>query len=147
MEIKCFNKQNLPQPEEREALAQFLFTQLDEYGDPIEDIKNCMQYALSENGKPGGFILAGYDDDRLASAVIVNETCMGGFIPENILVYIATHSDFRGKGIGGKMMREALQTAKGDVALHVEPNNPAKRLYERLGFTNKYLEMRYKKEK
>jgi len=147
MEIKCFNKQNPPQPEERETIAQFLFTQLDEYGDPIEDIKNCMQYALSENGKPGGFILAGYENDRLASAVIVNETCMGGFIPENILVYIATHSDFRGKGIGGKMMREALQTAKGDVALHVEAENPAKRLYERLGFTNKYLEMRYKKEK
>ncbi|HET8573902.1 MAG TPA: GNAT family N-acetyltransferase [Edaphocola sp.] len=148
MDIKCFNKQNLPQSGERDAIAQFLFKHLEAYGDPVNDIKSCMRYALSENGKPGGFILAGYESEsgQLASAVVVNETGMGGFIPENILVYIATHRDFRGKGIGGKMMREALRTAQGDVALHVEPDNPARRLYEQLGFTNKYLEMRYKKE-
>ncbi|HAB28956.1 MAG TPA: GNAT family N-acetyltransferase, partial [Xanthomarina gelatinilytica] len=35
---------------------------------------------------------------------------------------------------------------EGDVALHVEPNNPAIKLYESLGFTNKYLEMRLKKD-
>jgi ribosomal protein S18 acetylase RimI-like enzyme len=31
---------------------------------------------------------------------------------------------------------------RGNIALHVEPDNPAKILYEKLGFTNKYLEMR-----
>ncbi len=70
---------------------------------------------------------------------------MQGFVPENLLVYIATHNRFRGQGIGKKMMRLALETAEGNVALHVEPNNPAKILYEKLGFTNKYLEMRYHK--
>ena len=67
---------------------------------------------------------------------------MKSYIPENILVYIATHSGFRGKGIGKQMMEEAIKLAHGDIALHVEPNNPAKFLYEKLGFTNKYLEMR-----
>ncbi|MDK2978441.1 MAG: hypothetical protein PWP52_1155, partial [Bacteroidales bacterium] len=32
-----------------------------------------------------------------------------------------------------------------DVKLHVEYDNPAKRLYERLGMTTKYAEMRLKK--
>ena len=45
------------------------------------------------------------------------------------------------------MMRKAIEVAKGDIALHVEPDNPAKILYEQLGFTNKYLEMRLKKNK
>jgi GNAT superfamily N-acetyltransferase len=72
----------------------------------------------------------------------MNKTGMKGYIPENILVYIAVHQDERGKGIGRQLMKEALRYAKGDIALHVEPENPAKFLYKKVGFTNKYLEMR-----
>ena len=70
---------------------------------------------------------------------------MDGYIPENILVYIATHHDYRGKGLGKQLMQIAIKTVEGAIALHVEPDNPAKFLYEKLGFTNKYLEMRLQK--
>ncbi len=70
---------------------------------------------------------------------------MDGYIPEHILVYIAVDRSTRGQGFGRSLMEEVLNTCKGDVALHVEPDNPARHLYENLGFTNKYLEMRYKK--
>jgi [ribosomal protein S18]-alanine N-acetyltransferase len=69
---------------------------------------------------------------------------MNGYIPDNILVYIATHKDYRGKGIGKALMQKVLELAEGDVALHVEPENPAKFLYEKYGFSSKYLEMRWK---
>ncbi|MCB0741696.1 MAG: GNAT family N-acetyltransferase, partial [Chitinophagaceae bacterium] len=65
-----------------------------------------------------------------------------GYIPENILVYIAVHKSYRGKGLGKELMKKTMDRAKGSIALHVEPDNPAKFLYEKLGFTNKYLEMR-----
>ena len=55
------------------------------------------------------------------------------------------HNKARGKGVGKKIMQKAIEIADGDIALHVEPNNPAKFLYEKLGFENKYLEMRLKK--
>ena len=42
-------------------------------------------------------------------------------------------------------MKKAIEITEGAIALHVEPNNPAKGLYEKLGFTNKYLEMRLQK--
>jgi ribosomal protein S18 acetylase RimI-like enzyme len=48
----------------------------------------------------------------------------------------------RGKGFGKQLMQKAISIAEGNIALHVEPDNPAKKLYESLGFTNKYLEMR-----
>jgi ribosomal protein S18 acetylase RimI-like enzyme len=70
---------------------------------------------------------------------------MAGYIPENILVYIAVNKEYRGHGIGKKLMEQTIAHTKGSVALHVEPDNPAKFLYEKYGFTNKYLEMRLQK--
>ena len=83
-----------------------------------------------------------YDGGEIGGAVIVNETGMSEYIPENILVYIAVDKVHRGKGVGKELMQTAMNRAKGSIALHVEPDNPAKFLYEKLGFTNKYLEMR-----
>lgn len=127
----------------REAVCQFLFKHLENFGDPVADITKCYNYAM-ETGY-GGFITVAHEGDQIAGAVIINETGMGGYIPENILVYIAVDAAQRGKGVGKKLMEAACARAEGDVALHVEPENPAKFLYEKIGFTNKYLEMRLAK--
>jgi ribosomal protein S18 acetylase RimI-like enzyme len=50
---------------------------------------------------------------------------MKDFIPENILVYIAVDNSQRGKGYGKQLMQKAI-SAEGNIALHVEPDNPAK---------------------
>lgn len=125
---------------------EFLYKSLQEYGDPKEDINAAMDYALGEENSPGGFVLVANDGDKIVGSVVVNRTGMKKYIPENILVYIATDAACRGKGIGKKLMETAIEHAEGSIALHVEPNNPAKGLYEKLGFTNKYLEMRYIKQ-
>ncbi len=127
-----------------QKIAQFLNTHLDEFGDSVEDILACLAYVFDKD--KGGFVLLGLHNEELIGAVVINETGMSKYIPENILVYIAVHRDYRGKGLGKQLMHEALKLVKGDVALHVEPNNPAKKLYERLGFSNKYLEMRFIKQ-
>ena len=87
------------------------------------------------------------DGDVMVGAVVVNKTGMQRYIPENILVYIATHNQYRGRGIGKKLMQETIKVCDGAIALHCEPDNPAKYLYEKLGFTSKYLEMRLPNEK
>ncbi len=145
--IKKFNWNKKPSTLLRNEIIQFLYKHLEEFRDPKEDIEKAIKYALKEKESFGGFILCGYIEQELVSVVIMNRTGMKDYIPENILVYIATHQDKRGKGIGRKMMEEALSSVEGNVALHVEPNNPARFLYQKLGFTNKYLEMRYIKSK
>ncbi|MBO1316969.1 GNAT family N-acetyltransferase [Acanthopleuribacter pedis] len=53
------------------------------------------------------------------------------------IIDIALLPAFRGRGIGSRMLRELIAEAHGQgkaVRIHVEHNNPALRLYERLGF-------------
>ncbi|WP_297335370.1 GNAT family N-acetyltransferase [Algoriphagus sp.] len=130
---------------QKNEIADFLFEHLGKYGDPKEDIMKCLDYALDSGIRAGGFVVLARDKGELVGALVMNKTGMSGYIPENILVYIAVDAGQRGKGIGKKIMDMAIKMANGAIALHVEPDNPAKKLYERLGFTNKYLEMRLTK--
>ena len=145
MEIKIIEKEERNRQNEFKSVSKFLFEHLDEYGDKLQSIQKCIDYAMSVESGKGGFVIAGYEDGEVVGAVIINKTGMSGYIPENILVYITVHSNFRGKGYGKKLMEYAINNAKGDIALHVEADNPAKHLYEKMGFTNPYLEMRLKK--
>jgi len=139
MKIQIFNQNNKQEiPYSFDAIANFLHQHLDQFGDEKTAILKCIDYVFHR----GGFITLGTIENQLAGVVIMNETGMSGYIPEYILVYIAVDKQWRGKGVGKQMMEAAIENADGNIALHVEPDNPAKRLYERLGFTNKYLEMR-----
>ncbi|MFD2203959.1 GNAT family N-acetyltransferase [Shivajiella indica] len=130
---------------QKKEIADFLFVQLEQYRDPHIHIMNCLDYALDHAADKGGFVVLAREEGKIVGAVVINKTGMSGYIPENILVYIAVDASQRGKGVGKKLMKTAIGLANGDIALHVEPENPAKKLYESLGFTNKYLEMRLKK--
>ncbi|MFU8812114.1 MAG: GNAT family N-acetyltransferase [Balneolaceae bacterium] len=136
------NDQDNPTDFTRDQIADFLFTHLDEYGDKREAILKCIAYAYGDGPGQDGFILVAHEKQELLGVVIINKTNMSGYIPENILVYIAVHAKTRGRGVGKALMEKTIESAEGAIALHVEPDNPAKFLYEKYGFTNKYLEMR-----
>jgi ribosomal protein S18 acetylase RimI-like enzyme len=59
--------------------------------------------------------------------------------PEQIrIVDIALLPEYRGRGIGTKLIRELFEEGDASgrpVRIHVEVNNPARTLYDRLGFT------------
>lgn len=127
----------------KENIIDFLYTHLDQFRDDKESIRKCLDYTFSTTPGKGGFILTSYLNSNLVGILVMNNTGMEGYIPENLLVYIAVHSEYRGKGIGKRLIQEVINRVSGDIKLHVEYDNPAKKLYERLGFTTKYAEMRY----
>ncbi|MCF8373459.1 MAG: GNAT family N-acetyltransferase [Bacteroidales bacterium] len=143
IETKKYDELAKPDLKEKTRIIDFLYEHLEEYGDLKTDIAKCVDYALREWQSFGGFILVSHEGEKISGVVVVNQTGMKGYIPENILVYIATHKDFRGQGIGKHLMKETINHAQGNIALHVEPENPARFLYEKVGFTSKYIEMRY----
>ncbi|WP_263495644.1 MULTISPECIES: GNAT family N-acetyltransferase [unclassified Mesorhizobium] len=57
---------------------------------------------------------------------------------QHCIVDISLLPTHRGKGCGGALLRDLLDEAAAagkPVSIHVEKNNPARRLYTRLGFT------------
>jgi len=62
-----------------------------------------------------------------------------GFVDQAIPVLtVAVATSRRGRGVGTELMRALIRAARHDgfaaLSLSVEPDNPAARLYERLGF-------------
>ena len=145
VQTKVFNSTNKPGLKEKKSLIDFLFDNLQEYGDPKSDIERAVNYALKETTSFGGLVIVSFTENEISGVVVVNQTGMKGYIPENILVYIATHKNLRGKGIGKLLMQKTIELTNGSIALHVEPDNPARFLYEKVGFDKKYIEMRLKK--
>ncbi|QDP86287.1 GNAT family N-acetyltransferase [Chryseobacterium sp. SNU WT5] len=147
IKIYTYTDQEIADASTKKEIIDFLFESLEQYGDPKSDIEKAIDYAFAEDNKPGGVVLSAVNTEtkKIAGAVVVNKTGMVSYIPENILVYIATDKNLRGQGIGKQLMQKAIESSEGDIALHCEPDNPAKHLYEKLGFTSKYLEMRLKK--
>ncbi len=143
--IKLNSENDFDEKVDKEKFINFLYEHLDRFGDSKSAISKCIDYAFSKDQGKGGFLLAAFYEDELAGALIMNNTGMNEYIPENILVYVAVNSKFRNKGIGRQVIEEAIKQSEGNVALHVEYDNPAKRLYERLGFNSKYAEMRLNK--
>lgn len=142
MKIDYYHAEKALTTKSFELATDFLYTELGEYGDPKISIAKAIDYALDASPHKGGLVALAYQDEQLVAATVINRTGMGDYIPENILVYIAVHHDCRGRGIGRKFLTSVLEQVEGDIALHVEPQNPAIKLYESMGFCNKYLEMR-----
>lgn len=145
IKTKVFDAVTRPSELKKSEIVDFLHRHLEEYGDTKKDIRKSIDYSLKEIPSFGGFTMILEDNAEMKGVVVINKTGMGGYIPENVLVYIATHNEYRGEGLGKKLIKKAIEYVKGDIALHVEQNNPARFLYEKIGFTNPYLEMRLKK--
>ncbi len=141
--IQVFQREELKLYSTQERIVDFLHEHLDRFRDDQTSISKAIDYAFSNEAGKGGFLLLAYEDNALVGALVMNRTGMDGYIPPYILVYIAVDAAQRGKGIGAAIMKAAFETADGAIALHVEYDNPARHLYERLGFTTKYAEMRY----
>ena len=131
----------------KQQFIDFLYEHLGKFGDTKEAIEKSIDYEKKKKKGKGGFLLAAYYKENLVGELIINNTGMSDYIPEHFLVYVAVDSKYRGKGFGGELVKKSIEICEGNVALHVEYDNPAKRLYERLGFYTKYAEMRYNSNK
>ncbi|HKK69663.1 MAG TPA: GNAT family N-acetyltransferase [Candidatus Krumholzibacteria bacterium] len=144
--IRVDREADLPTWADRGTLETFFHETMEPWNDSPEDVRGALDYLFSDEPGKGGFLVLAEVDGELAAALAMLNTGMKGYVPAHILLFVSVDPSMRGKGIGGDVVRYALDQCEGPVKLHVEYENPAKRLYERLGFTSKYAEMRYDPE-
>lgn len=136
MTTKTYQSYNFPFELKRE-IVDFLYTHLEQFGDDKIVISKALNYIVDK----GGHLVLSFDKDVIVGACVVNHTHMDSYIPENILVYLATDINRRRMGIGTEIMKEVLEACRGNILLRIDAHNPAIKLYEKFGFTNPYLEM------
>jgi [ribosomal protein S18]-alanine N-acetyltransferase len=138
---KITSGQEFPDWAPRERLVRFFHETMQPYHDQVPDIEAALDYALAPGRE--GFLMLVRDEQQFLGAFTMLDSQMGGFIPRWILLFVSVLPETRGRGVGRQLIERALAECDGPVKLHVEYDNPAKRLYERLGFTSKYAEMRW----
>jgi ribosomal protein S18 acetylase RimI-like enzyme len=141
--LKITDLSQLPEWASRDQVARFFHTTMEPYNDTLEDVQAALDYAFVPGRGQGGFLMLVHRQQRLLGALLMLSTGMSGYVPPHILLFVSVLPETRGQGIGSDLIRRSIAECSGDVKLHVEYDNPAKRLYERLGFESKYAEMRY----
>jgi alanine racemase len=126
-------------------IVAFLWENMEYYRDPIDRISAALDYALASSAPGRGFVLLAHSKDRLLGVLVSVHTDTVGFIPENIIVYVCVHHGYRRNKLGMRLIKQAMECTEGDIKLHVEKDNPAISLYKKMGFTEDYMEMRYKR--
>lgn len=144
--ITQYDKQDRVSETLKNEIIDFLDLHMGKYGDTKQEVSEAIDYAMNITSEIGGFILIMRENNCIIGVSVVMRTGMCKFIPENILVYLAIHQNYRKKGLAKQLIERVKELTSGNIALHVEPDNPAIKLYEQEGFKNKYLEMRLTRE-
>jgi ribosomal protein S18 acetylase RimI-like enzyme len=144
--LKIADESAFPDWARRDVVARFFHETMKPYHDSLEDVQSALDYGLVPGKGAGGFLMLVHEDEELLGACLMLRTGMSGYVPEYILLFVSVAPEARGRGVGSRLIMRCIEESGTDVKLHVEYDNPAKRLYERLGFTSDYAEMRYKQK-
>ncbi len=111
----------------------------------IHTIFKSVDYALSPYKYQGGFILMAEHDGMVLGALVVNRTNMEGYVPRNLLTYLAINPLNTFKDVDRKLVKKAVELTISDLAFHIPVDSPLIHLFEEVGFEKNYFEMRMKK--
>ncbi|UCG93025.1 MAG: GNAT family N-acetyltransferase [candidate division WOR-3 bacterium] len=108
-------------------------TDIEQWGYVEDDFKRLIDY------EPNGCFIAQRGDEKVG---MITTTSYGTYA---FLGSLIVRNDARRKGIGLRLMKRALYylTKKGSTTIELDGVFPAVMLYQRLGFKDKYLSLRF----
>ncbi len=124
-------------------LISLLDKWLTRFSDPFEEIEEALDNAFER-----GFVIGAFQGAQLIGLCVLSKMELDTFFPSYHLSYIAADDKFGGRGIATYLIDKAIELSKGNLSLHVEPENKrAIRLYKKMGLDIQYYRMKFRKEK
>lgn len=123
-------------------ISKFLYDHSGKFKDSKSAIRKSIMYAAKEVPGLGGYVFIMENKGEILGAIVVNRTGMNEYLAENILVYVAVKDTCRGEGIAQKLISHTIKYCKGDIAIHINKENPVIELFEKQGFKSRNIEMR-----
>lgn len=111
-----------------------------------KSIEEAVEYALKTKPSFGGFVLTAQVNQEIVAVIVANRTGMAAYNPSHIFVYLSVAPSFIDQeDLLQHFITKAISYSDGEVAMHVKPDNPALRVFHKLGFSAEYLELRLNK--
>ena len=127
---------------EKSKLVNFLGANTENGHYDKHEITMAIECALKERPSLGGFILTVKEKGELLGALVVNTTSMEARNPKHRLSLFAIARTHRHNGVAQHLLTKATQQTNGSLAIQLEPGNGEVSFFEKLGFKEKYVEMR-----
>ncbi|WNH09819.1 GNAT family N-acetyltransferase [Thalassobellus suaedae] len=142
MTIKTFDAFSRMSIIDINRITNFIYKHSGEFGDSKTAIRKSIMYAAKELPGLGGYVFVMEDGNEIIGAVVVNRTGMNEYLSENIMVYVVVKESYRKKGIAKEIIEHTIKYCKGEIAVHININNPVVKLFEKQGFKSRNIEMR-----
>lgn len=113
--------------------------------DTKANIYRSVEYALSPFKYQGGFVLLAEQNKSILGSVVVNRTNMEGYVPKNLMVYLAAVPNSAIPGFEKMLLSKVIQLTSSELACHIRVDNPAMKIFEDVGFKKNFFEMRLKR--
>lgn len=123
-------------------LISLLDKWLTKFSDPYDEIEEALDNAFEK-----GFVIGAFQGAQLIGICVLSKMELDTFFPSYHLSYIAADEKLTGRGIATYLIDKAIELSKGNLSLHVEPENKrAIRLYKKMGLDIQYYRMKFRKE-
>lgn len=126
-------------------IVNFIFNNQVGSQDTKINIYRSVEYALSPYKYQGGFVLLAEKNKSILGSVVVNRTNMEGYVPKNLMVYLAADPDSAIPDFEKILLSKVIQLTSSELACHITVDNPAMKIFEDVGFKKNFFEMRLKK--
>jgi len=124
-------------------LISLLDKWLTRFSDPFEEIEEALDNAFEK-----GFVIGAFQGAQIIGLCVLSKMELDTFFPTYHLSYIAADENFSGRGIATYLIDKSIELSKGNLSLHVEPDNKrAIRLYKKMGLDIQYYRMKFRKDK